>query len=94
MYFRIMYQIIKYFSLAIIYAVYTMANWISPSVVALLGPRVTMLVGALAYAGFIAQLLILNTVLLYVMSAVLGVGAAILWTAQVFIFFYSWISRY
>ena len=63
--------------------VFTLANWIAPSVLALLGPRITMIVGALTYAAFIAQLLILNAVLLYVMSAVLGVGAAIIWTAQV-----------
>jgi len=71
-----------YWSLAIIYMVFTLANWIAPSVLALLGPRITMIVGALTYAAFIAQLLILNAVLLYVMSAVLGVGAAIIWTAQ------------
>lgn len=33
--------------------------------------------------GFIAQLLILNVYLLYTMSAVLGIGAALIWTAQV-----------
>jgi len=71
-----------YWSLAIIYMVFTMANWIAPSVLAILGPRLTMIVGALTYAAFIAQLLILNAILLYVMSAVLGIGAAIIWTAQ------------
>ena len=48
-------------------------------------PRVTMIVGAVAYGLFIAQLLILNDILLYVSSALLGVGAAIIWTAQVII---------
>ena len=42
-----------------------------------------MIVGAVAYGIFIAQLLILNDILLYVTSALLGVGAAIIWTAQV-----------
>ena len=71
------------FSLAIIYMVFTFANWFAPSIVAWLGPRVTMIVGAIAYAGFIAQLLILNVYLLYTMSAILGIGAALIWTAQV-----------
>ncbi len=44
-----------------------------------------MIVGAVAYGLFIAQLLILNDILLYVSSALLGVGAAIIWTAQVII---------
>ncbi len=42
-----------------------------------------MMVGALAYALFIAQLLILNNILLYSASALLGVGAALIWTGQV-----------
>jgi hypothetical protein len=45
--------------------------------------RITMMVGALAYALFIAQLLILNNILLYSASALLGVGAALIWTGQV-----------
>ena len=71
------------FSLAIVYAVFTVANWIAPSAVAMIGPRATMIIGALAYVGFIAQLLILNEWLLYLMSALLGIGAALIWTAQV-----------
>ena len=42
-------------SLAIIYVFFAASNWIAPSVVAVLGPRITMGVGGLAYASFIAQ---------------------------------------
>jgi hypothetical protein len=58
--------------------------------------RITMMVGALAYALFIAQLLILNNILLYSASALLGVGAALIWTGQVgsfsWRFYFSWFS--
>jgi hypothetical protein len=42
-----------------------------------------MMVGGSVYALFIAQLLILNDILLYSASALLGVGAALIWTGQV-----------
>ena len=42
-------------SLAIIYVFFAVSNWIAPSVVAALGPRITMGLGGLAYASFIAQ---------------------------------------
>ena len=42
-------------SLAIIYVFFAVSNWIAPSVVAALGPRLTMGLGGLAYASFIAQ---------------------------------------
>ena len=42
-------------SLAIIYVFFAASNWIAPSVVAVLGPRITMGVGGLVYASFIAQ---------------------------------------
>lgn len=71
-----------YVSLAIIYTVFSAANWLSPSVVALLGPRPTMVAGGLFYALFIAQFIVPMTWLLYLTSALLGFGAAIIWNAQ------------
>jgi hypothetical protein len=42
-----------------------------------------MMIGGTTYALFIAQLLILNDIVLYAASALLGVGAALIWTGQV-----------
>ena len=43
-----------------------------------------MFVGALSYVLFIVPLLYLNGIFLYISSSILGVGAAICWTAQVY----------
>ena len=40
---------------SIIYGVFAFASWISPSVVVLLGPRLSMVVAALTYAFQISQ---------------------------------------
>ncbi|XP_041473415.1 UNC93-like protein MFSD11 [Lytechinus variegatus] len=71
-----------YDSLAIIYAVFAAANWIAPSVVALLGARWSMLASALVYTGFIASFLHPIAGVLYSLSALLGLAAAVIWTAQ------------
>jgi len=69
-------------SLAVIYMAFTFSNVISPSLVALMGPRVTLFVGAWTYVLFTAQLVILQTELLYITAAIVGLGSAITWTAQ------------
>ncbi|KAG1707504.1 UNC93-like protein MFSD11 [Nymphon striatum] len=71
-----------YTSLAIIYAVFSLSNWLAPSVISFLRPKITMMVGAVIYCLFIAQFLYPITSVLYVGSALIGFGAAILWTAQ------------
>lgn len=38
-----------YISLAIIYGVFAICNWIAPPVISLTGPRCAMLIGAVAY---------------------------------------------
>jgi len=69
-------------SLAIIYASFSLSNWIAPSVVALLGPRLTLVAGGGVYCLFIAQIAYPNNYLLYIGSVLLGGGAAVIWTAQ------------
>lgn len=38
-----------YFSLCIIYVVFSLGNWIAPPVVDAIGPKITMLIGAVMY---------------------------------------------
>ena len=100
-----------FLSAAVIYAVFTFANWFAPPVVSFLGPRITLIsmlnffnrlscmvyfflkfilqtlilyiVGGVCYALFIAQLIYPNNILLYGASALVGIGAALIWVAQV-----------
>jgi len=71
-----------YTSLAIIYAVFALCNWFVPSVISATGPRFSIVIGAVTYCLFMVSFLMPKTWLLYVVSAVLGVGAALIWTGQ------------
>ncbi|XP_059473411.1 UNC93-like protein MFSD11 [Neocloeon triangulifer] len=71
-----------YTSLAIIYAVLAICNWLAPSVISVTGPKLAMILGAITYSFFIGTFLMPSTWLLYVASAVVGAGAAIIWTGQ------------
>uniref|UniRef100_A0A1I7YHP5 UNC93-like protein MFSD11 n=1 Tax=Steinernema glaseri TaxID=37863 RepID=A0A1I7YHP5_9BILA len=71
-----------YTSMAIIYGVFTLSNFAAAPVVRLLGPRWGMVFGSSCYAAFQAGFLHLNETYLYISSAVLGLGAAVLWTGQ------------
>ncbi|XP_015511417.1 UNC93-like protein MFSD11 [Neodiprion lecontei] len=71
-----------YTSLAIIYAVFATCNWLAPSFISVTGPRTAMLTGSCCYVAFIASFLLAQTELLYVVSALVGLGAALIWTGQ------------
>eukprot|EP00048_Salpingoeca_helianthica_P015418 m.226672 g.226672 ORF g.226672 m.226672 type:complete len:427 (-) comp17008_c0_seq1:30-1310(-) len=71
-----------YTSLAIIYAVFSVANFISPYIVDFLGPRVGMGIGGAFYCLFIATFLAPKEGTVLGASGLLGVAAAVLWTAQ------------
>uniref|UniRef100_A0AC35TT84 UNC93-like protein MFSD11 n=1 Tax=Rhabditophanes sp. KR3021 TaxID=114890 RepID=A0AC35TT84_9BILA len=71
-----------YTSLAIIYAVFTLANFAAAPIVNQLGPKLSMVLAAMTYGLFQCGFLFLNTPFLYLSSAVIGVGAAVIWTAQ------------
>ncbi|CAG2162297.1 unnamed protein product [Oppiella nova] len=71
-----------YTSLCIIYAVLAIANWLAPSVIVITGPRLAMFVGAITYCLFIANFLFPKVWVLYFLSFVIGLGAAIIWTGQ------------
>ncbi|KAG8236564.1 hypothetical protein J437_LFUL017020 [Ladona fulva] len=39
-----------YTSLAVIYAVFAVCNWLAPSILSVTGPKIAMLIGAVTYA--------------------------------------------
>ncbi|KAK7113337.1 UNC93-like protein MFSD11 isoform X2 [Littorina saxatilis] len=71
-----------YTSLGIIYAVFGVSNWGAPSFVSFAGPKVSMVFGSTLYFVFILSFLKPMVWALYAGSALVGIGAAILWTAQ------------
>lgn len=71
-----------YTSLAIIYAVFSICNWLAPSYISITGPRVAILTGSCCYVLFIASFFYPKSGLLYGMSTLLGIGAALIWTGH------------
>ncbi|XP_077589873.1 UNC93-like protein MFSD11 [Stigmatopora nigra] len=71
-----------YHSLGIIYGVFSFSNLVAPAVVAMLGPKATMFVSGLLYSGYIAVFYEPSTWSFYLTSVLIGVAAAMLWTAQ------------
>ncbi|CAD6187451.1 unnamed protein product [Caenorhabditis auriculariae] len=67
-----------YYSLSIIYATFTLGNFIAAPIVDILSPKWGMVVGALCYTAFQVGFLFLNQIYLYISSAVSG----IIWTGQ------------
>ncbi|XP_066560898.1 UNC93-like protein MFSD11 [Amia ocellicauda] len=71
-----------YTSMAIIYGVFSASNLIAPSVVAVIGPQLSMFISGLVYSGYIAVFIYPLTWSFYTASVVVGIAAAVLWTAQ------------
>ncbi|XP_010728854.3 UNC93-like protein MFSD11 [Larimichthys crocea] len=71
-----------YHSLGIIYGVFSFSNLLAPTVVAVIGPKLTMFLSGLLYSGYIAVFIIPSTWAFYLTSVLIGIGAAMLWTAQ------------
>uniref|UniRef100_H2L6U1 Major facilitator superfamily domain containing 11 n=1 Tax=Oryzias latipes TaxID=8090 RepID=H2L6U1_ORYLA len=71
-----------YTSMAIIYGVFSASNLIAPSVVAVIGPQLSMFFSGLLYSCYIAVFIYLYTWSFYTASVLVGVAAAVLWTAQ------------
>ncbi|XP_046439312.1 UNC93-like protein MFSD11 [Daphnia pulex] len=69
-------------SLAIIYAVLSISNWISPSIISVIGPKWSMIVGGFFYSLYIGSFFLQQSWALYTCSALLGFGAALIWTGQ------------
>ncbi|XP_018560600.1 LOW QUALITY PROTEIN: UNC93-like protein MFSD11 [Lates calcarifer] len=71
-----------YHSLGIIYGVFSFSNLLAPAVVTVIGPKVTMFLSGLLYSGYIAVFIVPSTWSFYLTSVLIGIGAAMLWTAQ------------
>lgn len=71
-----------YTSMAIIYGVFSASNLIAPSVVTVIGPQLSMFFSGLLYSAYIAMFIYPFTWSFYTASVLVGVGAAVLWTAQ------------
>lgn len=71
-----------YISLAIIYTVFSLANFIAPPICNLFGPRVAMFIGGICYCVFIGSIIYPFVATLYIASVIVGVGAALIWTGQ------------
>lgn len=59
-----------------------MANWIAPSIISILKPKLALIVGAATYTLYLSMFLYPSNAVLYTYSVIIGIGAAVLWTAQ------------
>ncbi|KFQ23283.1 PREDICTED: UNC93-like protein MFSD11 [Merops nubicus] len=71
-----------YTSMSVIYGVFSASNLISPSVVAIVGPQLSMVVSGIFYSLYIAVFIQPATWAFYTASVFIGIAAAVLWTAQ------------
>lgn len=71
-----------YTSMAIIYCVFSASNLIAPSVVTIIGPQLSMFISGLFYSAYIAMFIYPYTWSFYTASVLVGIAAAVLWTAQ------------
>lgn len=69
-------------ALGVLYAFFTLFNFFSSWLVSTVGPRICVFLGSLTYVGFVAANIKFNAPVLYITSALLGIGAATLWTAH------------
>ena len=73
---------IGYISLCIIYLVMAVANWLSVSVVAVVGPKKSLVFSGALYVVYIAALIRPYVPVIFIGAFVLGTGGGVLWTAQ------------
>jgi len=71
-----------YISMSLLYAIFAMANFFSPSIVKICGHKASMFVSALSYLLYIVMYLFPSPAFMYTASVIIGIGAAVIWTAQ------------
>jgi len=71
-----------YISLSIVYVVFCFSNFAAPGVVSVVGHKTTMFFAAATYLLYILSYLSPTPAFIYTASALNGLGAAFLWTAQ------------
>ncbi|XP_068105788.1 UNC93-like protein MFSD11 [Hyperolius riggenbachi] len=71
-----------YTSMAIIYGVFSASNLVAPSVVALMGCQLSMFLSGIFYSAYIAMFIQPYTWSFYMLSVLIGIAAAVLWTAE------------
>ncbi|XP_019870877.2 UNC93-like protein MFSD11 [Aethina tumida] len=71
-----------YICLCILFSSFSISNWITPSIISLIGPRLCIAFGSMTFALYIASFFYPIEWVLYLMSFLMGVGAACLWTGQ------------
>ncbi|HIH10621.1 TPA: MFS transporter [Candidatus Woesearchaeota archaeon] len=73
---------VGFVSLILIYVFFTLTSLFSSMILVKIGSRLAMIIGALLYGSYIISLLYPRSWLVYVISALLGVAAGLLWTGQ------------
>ncbi|KYQ90736.1 hypothetical protein DLAC_09373 [Tieghemostelium lacteum] len=81
-------QDLGFLSLSILYGFLSFSNIISPLIVIKLGEKWALILSTLTYILYIAANIKVTSVTLCLAAAILGVGGAVLWTAQG-----SWVIR-
>ena len=69
--------------LATAYAVFAVFCWTAPSVMAILGLKLTMFLGSLTYALYVTSFFYMTNWFYYFTAVVNGIGAGLLWPASV-----------
>ncbi|KAI6654886.1 UNC93-like protein MFSD11-like [Oopsacas minuta] len=75
-------QNLGYYTLCIIYGMLAISNWLAPSIIVLLGNRLTMIISASLYTIYIATIIYPIVWTILIASFFIGLGAGTLWTAQ------------
>lgn len=69
-------------AVGILYVAFMLTNLVSAAVVDAVGPRLSLVAGAATYVVFVAANVPFTPATMYPAGALVGVGAAVLWTAQ------------